>query len=255
MAYIETRYASAWFCLANRGEGLHLRAGSELVSVFGLRRADVTDDGLAREVGNEGVVELGKGGFVLRGVLEVANRELEAGQGLEVAGGPLAFTEFSARGWPHEAVDERETGVDFVAFGVLGGVDRLQIHDEHETFAGFGFNDLRFGDVEGLTAFHEEWHGGVNVIEFEAEGCLHFVLCLFGFWFSKPVVGLGKGRKFGDAEVRESGVWCGPRFDGGDGKAVGVEGVLDVCGHGVEVFGTGEFESDEEGAGHSEYLP
>ena len=63
--------------------------------------------------------------------------------------------------------------MDIVAVGVLSWVDGLELNHEHVAFAGFAFGNLGFGDVQGLLAFNEERHGGVDIVEDKAEGWDH----------------------------------------------------------------------------------
>jgi len=190
VAYVKRGMPARGFHLANRGEGRDFGPGSEFVAFFGFAGADVADHSLPWEVSDVAVIEGREQWAVGWDVTEVGDCQLELRESLQVGVLPFAVTELCAGSWPHEAVGDGESGVDIIAVGVLGGIDGLEDNHEHVAFAGFAFGNLGFGDGKWLLAFNEERHGGVDIVEDEAEGWDHNVcLCLLCLCFSSPEIG------------------------------------------------------------------
>ena len=165
------RSASGGLGLANRIDRLHFGAIAVFVVVIlRLGGFDIAEDNSSRDGKAVVFVELWELGLVLRGVFEISHRQHEAAEVGHVVWSLLAGAELRARDGQHVTLDHGESCADGTTLG-RGSVFSGLVSDREElALATLGFDNLRLVDDKGILAFHEEGHGGIDVVKAEAEG-------------------------------------------------------------------------------------
>ena len=163
-----TRSASAGWVLVDSGDAGDFGFRSVFAVVVLFRRTNLSKDNLVHAIVEEVVGEVWQGSQVFLRVLQIQNRQLEAGEVLFAAGVGLLVAEF---GRPREIHRERITRLDVFAFGAGGFAIEREINLDVVSARDFlRFDNFGLLHAKRIVTFHEEWHGEVGVFEVQAEG-------------------------------------------------------------------------------------